>query len=147
MVVIVKKYPAFVWTKKIVEKCNIYLLNINLSCLMAKVTKWRRKKVHHLSWYLTYKQHVISVLDIPITQSHPSTFRYQSQINAFLLGIYLLDTLFLSNHNIHKSSVAFVFGLQILSLIDFTKILYQLKPKNKGRPNIYECCDLTKKYI
>ena len=45
--------------------------------------------------------------------------------------------------------MAFVFGLQTLSLIEFTKIyrLKGLKPKNKGRTNFYECCDLTKKYI
>ena len=43
--------------------------------------------------------------------------------------------------------VAFVFGLQTLKLIVYTKI-YQLKgpkPKNKGHTNIYECCELTKK--
>ena len=34
-------------------------------------------------------------------------------------------------------------------LIMATKSIYQLKglkPKNKGRTNFYECCDLTKKY-
>ena len=43
--------------------------------------------------------------------------------------------------------MAFVFGLQTLKLIDFTKIfqLKGLKPKNKDHANIYECCDLTKK--
>ena len=43
--------------------------------------------------------------------------------------------------------MAFVFGLQTLRLKDFSKIyqLYGLKPKNKGRTNFYECCDLTKK--
>ena len=43
--------------------------------------------------------------------------------------------------------MAFVFGLQTLSLIDFTKIfqLKGLKPKNKGHTNFYECCDLTEK--
>ena len=32
-------------------------------------------------------------------------------------------------------------------MIDFTKIfqLKGLKPKNNGRTNFYECCDLTKK--
>ena len=46
-----------------------------------------------------------------------------------------------------KVHVAFVFGLQTLWLIDFTKIfqLKGLKHKNKGRTNFYECCDLTKK--
>ena len=35
-----------------------------------------------------------------------------------------------------------------IKLIDFTKIIFQLKglkPKNKGHSNFYECCDLTKK--
>ena len=43
--------------------------------------------------------------------------------------------------------MAFVFGLQILGLIDFTRIfqLKGLKPKIKGQTNVYECCDLTKK--
>ena len=43
--------------------------------------------------------------------------------------------------------VAFVFGLQTLKPIDFSKIyqLKGLKPKNKGHMNFYECCDLTKK--
>ena len=45
--------------------------------------------------------------------------------------------------------MAFVFGLQTLSLINFTKIfqLKGLKPKNKGHTNLYECCGLTKKRI
>ena len=37
-----------------------------------------------------------------------------------------------------------------IKLIDFTKIIFQLKglkPKNKGHTNFNECCDLTKKYI
>ena len=43
--------------------------------------------------------------------------------------------------------MAFVFGLQTLKLIDFTKIFQSkgLKPKNKDHANFYECCDLTKK--
>ena len=43
--------------------------------------------------------------------------------------------------------VAFVFGLQTLLLLDFTKIfqLNGLKPKKNGQANFYECCDLTKK--
>ena len=43
--------------------------------------------------------------------------------------------------------MAFVFGLQTLQLINFSKI-YQLKgmmPKNKGHTNFYECCELTEK--
>ena len=46
-----------------------------------------------------------------------------------------------------KKVVAFVFELQTLSLLDFTKIvqLEGLKPKNKGHKNFYECCNLTKK--
>ena len=43
--------------------------------------------------------------------------------------------------------MTFVFWLQTLLLLDFTKIfqLKGLKPKNKGYTNFYECCDLTKK--
>ena len=43
--------------------------------------------------------------------------------------------------------MAFVFGLQTLWLIDFTRIfqLKHLKPKNKDPTNFYECCNLTKK--
>ena len=43
--------------------------------------------------------------------------------------------------------MVFVFGLQTLWLLDFTKIyqLKGLKPKNNGQTNFYECCDLTKK--
>ena len=48
-----------------------------------------------------------------------------------------------------KVCAVFVFwaSLQTLESIDFSKIyqLYGLKPKNKGRTNFYECCDLTKK--
>ena len=61
----------------------------------------------------------------------------------------MLDILFPSNYIIHKSHVAFTFGLQTLKSIDFSKI-YQLKgmkPKNKGHANFYECSDLAKKYI
>ena len=45
--------------------------------------------------------------------------------------------------------MAFIFGLQTISLkaFGFGKILRlkDLKPKNKGHTNFYECCDLTKK--
>ena len=45
--------------------------------------------------------------------------------------------------------MAFVYGLQTLLLKHFNRIyqLKDLKPKNKGRTNFYECCDLTKKRI
>ena len=46
-----------------------------------------------------------------------------------------------------KIRMAFVFGLQTLWSIDFTKF-YQLKGlefESKGHTNFYECCDLTKK--
>ena len=38
---------------------------------------------------------------------------------------------------------------QITTFIEVTKIyqLKGLKPKNKGHTNLYECCDLMKKYI
>ena len=60
-----------------------------------------------------------------------------------------LDILFRQITMIIEVRVAFVFGLQTLWLIDFSKI-YQLKglePKNKSHTNFYEHCDLTKKYI
>ena len=46
-----------------------------------------------------------------------------------------------------KVHVAFLFGLQTLLLIDFSKIyqLNGLESKNKGCMKFYECCDLTKK--
>ena len=46
-------------------------------------------------------------------------------------------------------SLAIVFGLQTIWLMDSTKIiqLNGLKPKNKGQTNFYECCNLTKKSI
>ena len=46
-----------------------------------------------------------------------------------------------------KVCMAFVFRLQILLLIDSSKIyqLKGLKPKNIGHTNFYESCDLTKK--
>ena len=43
--------------------------------------------------------------------------------------------------------MAIVFELQTIQLIDFTKIfqLKDLKPKNIGYTNFYECCDLMEK--
>ena len=48
-----------------------------------------------------------------------------------------------------KVRVAFVFGLHILSLIDFSKIftLKCLELKNNSHTNFYEHCDLSKMYI
>ena len=48
-----------------------------------------------------------------------------------------------------KVRMAFVFGLQPLRLIEFTKIygLKALELKNKGQKNFYESCDLMNKYI
>ena len=48
-----------------------------------------------------------------------------------------------------KVHVVFVFGLQTLQLIDFIKFfqLKGLKPKHKDHTNLYERCDLTKKFI
>ena len=60
-----------------------------------------------------------------------------------------LDTLFRQITMFIKVHVAFVFVLQTLLLMDFSKI-YQLKvlePKNKGHTKFHECCDLTKKYV
>ena len=44
---------------------------------------------------------------------------------------------------------AFVFGLHILSLIDFSKIftLKGLELKNNSHTNLYEHCNLSKMYI
>ena len=60
-----------------------------------------------------------------------------------------LDILFCRITTFIKVHVAFVFGLQSLRLIDFTKVygLKALGPKNKGQKNFNECCDLTIKYI
>ena len=57
--------------------------------------------------------------------------------------ICILDILFLSNHNIHKSSC----GLCFLGFRPFKKIYRPkcLEPKNKGHTNFFESCDLTKK--
>ena len=65
--------------------------------------------------------------------------------NASYLPI--IDILFRQITTFIKVHVAFVFGLQTLQLIYFSKIfqLKGLKPKNKGHTNFYECCDLTKK--
>ena len=69
----------------------------------------------------------------------------------FALSPYIfpctLDILFCQITTFIKVRVAFGFGLQTLSSIDFTKTfqLKGLKPKNKGHMNFYECCDLTKK--
>ena len=60
-----------------------------------------------------------------------------------------LDILFCQITTFIKFCVAFVFGLQTLLLIAFSKI-YQfkgLKPKNKGHTNFYEHCGLTKNFI
>ena len=57
------------------------------------------------------------------------------------------DILFHQITTFIKVCVGFVFWLQILYLIYFSKIyqLKGLKPKNNGQTNFYECCDLTKK--
>ena len=64
-----------------------------------------------------------------------------------LLDICTLDILFSQITTFIKVCVAIIFGLQTLRLIDFTKIyrLKNLKPKNNGHTNFYECWDLMKK--
>ena len=60
----------------------------------------------------------------------------------------MLDVLFSSNHNVHKSLCGLCFWApDALNMIDFSKInrLKGLEPKNKGHTNCYERCDLTKK--
>ena len=63
--------------------------------------------------------------------------------------LFILDILFRQITTFIKVLVAFVFGLQTLQLIEFTKIyqLKVLKPKNKDHMNFYECCDLMGKCI
>ena len=58
-----------------------------------------------------------------------------------------LEILFSSNHNIHKSLRGLCFWASdplIDSLLKFFQ-LKDLKPKNKGHANFYECCDLMEK--
>ena len=64
-----------------------------------------------------------------------------------LVSTSTLKVFFCQIKSFIKFRLAFVFGLQTLYLIDFTKIL-QLKdmnPKVKDHMNFYEWCDLTKK--
>ena len=66
---------------------------------------------------------------------------------VYIVIQYIVDILFHQITEFIKVHVAFVFGLQTLLLIDFTKI-YQLEGSSKkGHPNFYEYFDLTKKYI
>ena len=60
-----------------------------------------------------------------------------------------LDLLFRQITTFIKVRVTFVFGLQTLSLKDFSKIyqLKGLKPKKQGQMNFEENLDLMKKYI
>ena len=66
---------------------------------------------------------------------------------TFLTLCYIRYTFFRHITTFSKVRVAYVFGLQTLYFIDFTKIfqLKCLKPKNKGQINFYECCNLMKK--
>ena len=59
----------------------------------------------------------------------------------------ILDILFSSNRNIHKSSCGLCFCASDLLIDRFylNLSIKGLKPKNKGHTNFYECCDLTKK--
>ena len=62
---------------------------------------------------------------------------------------YALDILFRQITLFIKVRVAFIFGLQTIWLIDFTKF-YELKGKksqNNGHTNFYEHCNLMKKYF
>ena len=64
-----------------------------------------------------------------------------------MLHVCLLDILFSSNHNIHKSLPGLCFWALDPLIDKFYKNLSikGLKPKNKGQTNFYACCDLTKK--
>ena len=59
----------------------------------------------------------------------------------------VLDILFSSNRNIHKSSCDLCFWASDPLIKRFCKIyqLKGLKPKNKVHTNFYECCGLTEK--
>ena len=76
---------------------------------------------------------------------------YWHWLASFLLfnnfTICVLDILFSSNHNIHKSSCGLCFWASDPLIHRFTKIfqLKDLRPKNKGHTSFYECCNLTKK--
>ena len=61
--------------------------------------------------------------------------------------MWYLEIIFRQITTFIKVHVAFVFWLQTLQMNDFSKIyqLKDLKLKNKGQTNFYECCDLTKK--
>ena len=64
---------------------------------------------------------------------------------------YALDILFRQITLFIKVRVAFIFGLQTIWLIDFTKF-YELelkgkKSQNNGHTNFYEHCNLMKKYF
>ena len=70
-------------------------------------------------------------------------------IESHYIDVCSLELLFRQITTFVKVRKPFVVRLQILLLIDFSKI-YQwkgLEPKNKGQTNFYERCDLTKKYI
>ena len=70
-----------------------------------------------------------------------------SRENVFTVQCVYLIYFFRQITTFIKVCVTFVFGLQTLYLINFTKIyqLKGLKPKTKGYTNFYECCDLTEK--
>ena len=61
--------------------------------------------------------------------------------------VSILDILFSSNHNIHKSSCGLCFWASDALIVDCNKTFQWkgLKPKNKGHANFYECCDLMEK--
>ena len=59
----------------------------------------------------------------------------------------LLDILFPSNHNIHKSSYDLCFWAfdPLIDRFYWNLSIKGLKSKNIGHTNFYECCDLTEK--
>ena len=71
------------------------------------------------------------------------TLKTGSPLMIYLPQIYIFHqiTTFI------KVCLAFVFGLWIFQLKEFSRIyqLKGLKPKTKGHMNFYECCDLTEK--
>ena len=63
-----------------------------------------------------------------------------------LFNAYMLDILFTSNHNVHKSLCGLCFWTSDPSFDGFYQNLsIKGSEAQKQRPNFYGCCDLTKK--
>ena len=84
-----------------------------------------------------------------LPSNEPLENMYAVEVLYWSSSMSALDIFFRQITTFIKVHVAFVFGLQTLWLIDFTKIyqLKGLKSKNEGQTNFYKHCDLTKRYI